>query len=106
MPAVAIQAFLLCAGYNWRMRMDKLEAVNVFWEGCDAVEQVPGKAGGELVFRGSRTPVSCLWANLGEMNSEEFASNYFVDEQDVEMVLDHMVENLKATTLACRSPQT
>ena len=40
------------------------------------------------------------------MNSEEFASNYLVDEQDVEMVLDHMVENLKATTLACRSPQT
>ena len=88
------------------MRMDKFEAINVFWEGCDAVEQVPGKAGGELVFRGSRTPVSCLWANLGEMNSEEFASNYFVDEADVEMVLDHMVETLKATTLACRSPQT
>jgi len=34
------------------------------WSQCDAVESVPGKVSGAWVFRGTRIPVSAVFANL------------------------------------------
>jgi uncharacterized protein (DUF433 family) len=37
---------------------------SVDWSRCSAVESVPGKLGGDWVFRGTRTPVAAVFANL------------------------------------------
>ena len=34
------------------------------WEQLDAVESLPGKISGALVFRGTRVPVAALFENL------------------------------------------
>jgi len=34
------------------------------WSQCEAVESVPGKLGGNWVFRGTRIPVSVVFENL------------------------------------------
>jgi uncharacterized protein (DUF433 family) len=34
------------------------------WSQCPAVERVPGKVGGEWLFRGTRVPVRALFENL------------------------------------------
>lgn len=34
------------------------------WEQLDAVESLPGKVSGALVFRGTRVPVAALFENL------------------------------------------
>lgn len=35
-----------------------------YWDECDAVERVPGKVSGALVFRNTRVPVAALFENL------------------------------------------
>ena len=32
-----------------------------FWDGCEAIERIPGKVSGKWVFRGTRMPVAALF---------------------------------------------
>jgi len=41
-----------------------LESIMLDWSQCFAVERVPGKVGGELLFKGTRVPVRALFENL------------------------------------------
>jgi uncharacterized protein (DUF433 family) len=37
---------------------------NLDWSECPVVESVPGKLGGDWVFRGTRMPIAAVFANL------------------------------------------
>ena len=82
--------------------MNRLDVVKRFWSGCDAVEQVPGKVSGALVFKGTRVPVSALFNNLGHMDIAEFTSHFPVDQQQVKAVLEYISKLLDETALARR----
>lgn len=82
--------------------MDRLDVIKRFWSGCDAVEQVPGKVSGALVFKGTRVPVSALFNNLGHMDIAEFTSHFPVDQQQVKTVLEYISKLSDETALARR----
>ena len=62
-----------------------------FWSDCQAVELVPGKVSGALVFRGTRIPVAALFENLkGGATIDEFLEWFpGVTRSQVEEVLEH-----------------
>ena len=65
----------------------------VDWSQCPAVESIPGKRSGALVFRGTRTPVSTVFENLQDMNVDELMEEFGVTREQVE------------SCIAIRSPQ-
>ena len=69
------------------------------WEQLDAVESLPGKVSGALVFRGTRVPVAALFENLRDGATVDQFLEWFpgVQRADVEAVLNHEVEMLTAT---------
>lgn len=69
------------------------------WEQLDAVESLPGKVSGALVFRGTRVPVAALFENLRDGATIDQFLEWFpgVQRADVEAVLNHEVEMLTAT---------
>lgn len=69
------------------------------WEQLDAVESLPGKVSGALVFRGTRVPVAALFENLRDGATIDQFLEWFpgVRHADVEAVLNHEVEMLTAT---------
>ena len=67
------------------------------WSQCPAVESVPGKRSGAWVFRGTRTPVSTVFENLGDMNIEELIEEFGVTREQVQAVLEFVAESAEAT---------
>ena len=57
------------------------------WSECAAVESVPGRRGGAVVFRGTRTPVSLVFENLQDMSIDELEQEFGVTRTQVEAVL-------------------
>jgi uncharacterized protein (DUF433 family) len=66
------------------------------WTTCAAVERNPQKLGGAWVFRGTRVPVSALFANLeGGATVDEFVEWFpGVTREQVNIVLDHAAQSL------------
>ena len=66
------------------------------WRACRAVEQIPGKVSGTIVFRGTRVPVRALFENLRDGASIEDFLNWFpgVQREQVEAVLSYELESL------------
>lgn len=64
------------------------------WNACPAVEQIPGKVSGALVFRGTRVPIRALFENLRDGASIEDFLNWFpgVRRDQVVRVLDFELE--------------
>ena len=57
------------------------------WSQCSAVESVPGKRSGAVVFRGTRMPVSTVFENLQDMSVDELIQEFGVTREQVESVL-------------------
>lgn len=59
------------------------------WKDCSAVEQMPGKGGGEWLFRGTRVPLRALFKNLeGGASLSEFLEWYpQISREQAELVL-------------------
>ena len=57
------------------------------WSQCPAVESVPGKRSGAVVFRGTRMPVSTVFENLQNMSINELIQEFGVTREQVESVL-------------------
>ena len=66
------------------------------WHTCPAVEQIPGKASGTWVFRGTRVPLRALFENLRDGATIDDFLSWFpgVQREQVEAVLDHELESL------------
>lgn len=66
------------------------------WSTCSVVERHPGKVSGAWVFRGTRVPVSALFANLeGGATVEEFMECFpGVSREQVNAVLEHAARSL------------
>jgi uncharacterized protein (DUF433 family) len=66
------------------------------WSRCPAVERVPGKGGGEWLFKDSRVPVRALFENLeGGARIDEFLEWFpGVTREQVELVLRHAEQSL------------
>ncbi len=67
------------------------------WSQCDAVESVPGKRGGAVVFRGTRTLVSLVFENLQDMGIDELIGEFGVKRAQVEAVLQFVARSAEAT---------
>ena len=57
------------------------------WSQCSAVESVPGKRSGAVVFRGTRMPVSTVFENLQDMSVDELIQEFGVTREQVASVL-------------------
>lgn len=66
------------------------------WSLCPAVERTPDKLGGAWRFRGTRVPVSALFANLeGGATVDEFLEWFpGVTREQVNTVLEHASRSL------------
>ena len=68
------------------------------WETCPAVESVPGRLSGAWVFKGTRVPLSSLFANLAAGATIREYLDWFtgVEEWQVKAVLEHEIKNIDA----------
>lgn len=66
------------------------------WSSCTAVERIPGKVGGEWLFRGTRIPVKALFENLENGADIDDFLAWFpgVTRGQVELVLRHAERSL------------
>ena len=67
------------------------------WSKCDAVEKVPDRMGGVLVFKDTRLAVSQLFGVLRDGGTVRDFLEWFdtvVDESDVKAVLDYLEADL------------
>ncbi len=67
------------------------------WKSCPAVERIPDRVSGAWVFKGTRVPVSALFANLeGGATVDEFL-DWFpgVSRDQVNGVLEHAARSLE-----------
>jgi uncharacterized protein (DUF433 family) len=66
------------------------------WTTCTAVERNPLKLSGAWIFRGTRVPVSALFANLeGGATVDEFMEWFpGVSREQVNLVLEHASRSL------------
>lgn len=66
------------------------------WKTCSAVERHPQKVSGAWVFRGTRVPVSALFANIeGGATVDEFIEWFpGVSREQVNLVLEHAAHSL------------
>jgi uncharacterized protein (DUF433 family) len=70
------------------------------WSECAAVETVPGKRSGAVVFRGTRTPVSTVFENLQDMSIEELTQEFGVTREQVEAVLQFAALSAEAPVVS------
>jgi uncharacterized protein (DUF433 family) len=66
------------------------------WTTCAAVERNPLKLGGAWIFRGTRVPVTALFANIeGGATVDEFIEWFpGVSRDQVNLVLEHAARSL------------
>jgi uncharacterized protein (DUF433 family) len=69
---------------------------NLDWSQCPVVESIPGKVSGAWVFRGTRVPVSAIFANLKTSSIEEILENFHVTREQVQTVLDFAAKSAQA----------
>ena len=72
------------------------------WSRCPAVESVPGKRSGAVVFKGTRTPVSVVFENLQDMSVDELMQEFGVTREQVEAVLQFAAESAEAPVVPHR----
>jgi uncharacterized protein (DUF433 family) len=72
------------------------------WSQCPAVESVPGKRSGAVVFRGTRTPVSAVFENLQDMSVDQLIQEFGVTREQVEAVLQFAAQSTEAPVAARR----
>jgi uncharacterized protein (DUF433 family) len=72
------------------------------WSSCAAVERHAERVSGAWVFRGTRVPVSALFANLeGGATTEEFLEWFpVVSSEQVQAVLQHTARSLAVADAA------
>lgn len=66
------------------------------WSQCPAVESIPGKRSGALVFRGTRTPVSTVFENLQDMSVDDLVEEFGVTREQVQAVLQFAAHSTEA----------
>ena len=66
------------------------------WHTCKVVERDPEKLGGAWLFKGTRVPISALFANLRDGASVDEFLEWFpgVEAEHVTMVLEHELDTL------------
>ena len=72
------------------------------WSQCSAVESVPGKHSGAVVFRGTRTPISVVFENLQDMSVDELVQEFGVTREQVEAVLKFAARSAEAPVASQR----
>ena len=75
---------------------------NLDWSECPAVESVPGKRSGAVVFRGTRTPVSAVFENLQDMSVDQLIQEFGVTREQVEAVLQFAALSTEAPVVLHR----
>jgi uncharacterized protein (DUF433 family) len=60
------------------------------------VESVPGKVSGAWVFKGTRLPVATVIENLEDLSIDEVIEQFDVTREQVTVVLDFVVQSLRA----------
>ena len=68
----------------------------------EVTEREPGKVSGQLVFKGTRVPVSALFENLRDGASIDEFLEWFpgVERGQVLAVLEHEIDSLKELALS------
>jgi len=65
------------------------------WSQCDAVESVPGRLGGAMVFKGTRMPVSAVFENLeAGATVEEIMEQFDLERERINAVLEFAARSL------------
>jgi uncharacterized protein (DUF433 family) len=73
------------------------------WSDCPGVERDPERCGGALTFKGTRSTVSSVLANIGDGGIDGVVSMFDIPREQIEDVLDFLVESCRAPV---QSPTT
>lgn len=69
---------------------------NLDWSQCSAVESIPGKVSGAWLLKGTRMPVSTIFANLeAGMSLHEITEVFDVTEEEVKAVVHFATQSLE-----------
>ena len=71
---------------------------NLDWSLCPAVESIPGKRSGAWVFKGTRTPISTVFENIGDMSVDELVEEFGVSPEQVYAVLEFAAHSAGPST--------
>ena len=67
------------------------------WSQCPAVERIPGKVSGALLFKDTRTPVSLVFDNLeAGMTIEEVIETYPITREEISAALTFVARSTDA----------
>jgi uncharacterized protein (DUF433 family) len=68
----------------------------LYWSQCSAVERIPGKGGGEWLFKHTRVPVRALFENLeGGATIDDFLEWFpAVTREQTKVILRHITQSL------------
>jgi uncharacterized protein (DUF433 family) len=78
----------------------------VDWSQCHALESVPGRRGGALVFRDTRMPVATVFENLeAGASTNETVEQFHVTSEQIKAVLEFVARSLDAPPSASVPPQ-
>jgi uncharacterized protein (DUF433 family) len=67
------------------------------WSQCPAVEGVPGKVSGALVFRGTHMPVATVFENLEDgLTIDEIVEQFDVTREQIVSVVEFAARSLEA----------
>jgi uncharacterized protein (DUF433 family) len=69
------------------------------WSQCPGVERDPERCHGALTFKGSRSMVSSVLANVGYRGIEEVVYQYGIPREKIEAVMNFLVESCEPESL-------
>lgn len=68
------------------------------WSQCPAVESIPGKVGGDWVFRDTRLPVATVIENLEDLTIDEVMEQFDIGRAEIAAVLDFVARSLRESS--------
>jgi uncharacterized protein (DUF433 family) len=60
------------------------------WSQCPGVERDPERCSGALTFKGSRSMLATVFANIGHMSIDELVTQYDIPREKIEEVMDFL----------------
>jgi uncharacterized protein (DUF433 family) len=63
------------------------------WSQCPVVERDPERCNGAVTFKGKRSTLSSVFANIGSEGIEGIVREYHIPREQIEEVLDFLAES-------------
>jgi uncharacterized protein (DUF433 family) len=63
------------------------------WSQCPALERDPERCSGAVTFKGTRSMLATVFANIGSMSIDELVVQYGIPREQIEEVMEFLEES-------------